>query len=165
MDSLVLGTRNWHLPLNYIVNRTHVVLLTTISISLTKPIRHFRSFGPIYLIGSSFSGTRHNPTADCQVNCIYNQVGFPDTHLGMPPGRYQRHNVRSKFWWFRGLTIRTVYHILLRSLSWWETRHPFLKFVIVCPYKPGVWLQTTPVPSVVPQTILMLQVNWFMCVM
>ena len=60
----------------------------------------------------------------------------------------------------RGLAIRTVYHISLRSLSCWETRHPFLTVVIVCQYRHGVLLQTTPFPPLVTQTILMLKVNW-----
>ena len=37
-----------------------------------------------------------------------------------------------------GLAICTVYHISLRSLSWWETRHQFLEVVIVFQYRPGL---------------------------
>ena len=99
MDSLVISTRNWNIPLKYTGNFIHGALLATTSISLPKPIWHFGIFGPIYLIRSSVSCTRHYPTTDCQVNCIYIQVEFADTHLGMPPGIYRRHNVRSKLWW------------------------------------------------------------------
>ena len=100
IDSLVFSIRNWHPPLNYTCKRKHVALGTTVNISLTKLIWHFGTFGPIYLIGASFSGTCHNPNTYCQVNLIYIQVGFVDTHLVIPPGIYRRHNVRSNFWWF-----------------------------------------------------------------
>ena len=99
MDSLVLGTRNWHIPLNYTWNRMHGAILTTVSISLPKPIWHFGRFGPIYLIESSVGCTRHYPTTDYQVNFTYTQVEFSDNHLSMTLGIYRRHNVRSKFWW------------------------------------------------------------------
>ena len=65
----------------------------------------------------------------------------------------------------QGPTINTAYFISLRSSSWWEPRHPLLKVVIVRPYRPGVYVHTTPDPTVGPQTILMLYVNWLMCVM
>ena len=71
MDPPVPSTINRPLPLNYIGNCMHGELLTTVSISLPKPIWQFGIFGPIYLIGSSVRGTRHNPTTDCQLNCIY----------------------------------------------------------------------------------------------